>query len=230
MLPCNLFVYKRDIKLTNKCWQILIHLSQNNNKDKYACFFLNVSSPCITSSRPVSSTEPTPSANNQTGPVHLSFSAALQKVTRSPLFTSNCIWNWLMAVQRRREHFLLTCQRAAWWLQCDPKCLPRGKEVCYVADWQQCKMSNGGRRIIRGHQLSCVEVPGNVKGWHERDGTSDSRVNHLCPFSPLRRGGYGFWPLMTFSITVCPLVMGYIRIYALVRMHWKLQRFRGHWR
>lgn len=48
------------------------------------------------------------------------------------------------------------------------------------------------------HRLSSVQVPGNIKGGDGRDGTSDSHVNHLCPCSPLRKGVYRFWPLMTF--------------------------------
>lgn len=173
-------------------------------------------------SRPSGSIKPTPSTKSQTGPTNAwLFSAAHtnnneQRVMK--LFTSNCNWNWLpaMLLSFRREHFLALLKEQL--CGCDmTQCISRR----WLATMWDLKLPHGGRSIIREHRLISVQVPGNLKWWEGRDGTSDSRVNHLCPWCT---------QILTFndlSITVCPLVLGYISIYALVRMHWKLQQYRG---
>lgn len=60
----------------------------------------------------------------------------------------------------------------------------KGKEVCFSLSGSSARRLTEGEELSGGISDYAERCQGtNVKGWHGRDGTSDSCVNHLCPFS-----------------------------------------------
>lgn len=97
-----------------------------------------------------------------------------------------------------------------------------------LAPVQEVKLSKGVKGIIRKHLVSSVWMPGNM---HIQMDTAVhlTLVSITCVLVHLYTKMHKkVLACRDLSITVCPLVMGYISVSAEVTMHRKLQRFRGH--